>query len=141
MVFLIIYLENWQKKLRLNLDLYYLKWFFKLHIWIQHLENPSEALIAQKLATKLVILINCCRILTGKYHEKSFQKISLKTTPIINLSMQPPSVDKGAGADDIPNHERGAWSRSFVPNFEEHEPYGVSNLKSILFKRHERVQV
>lgn len=52
-----------QKKMRLNLNLYYLKWFFLLHIWIQNLKNPKDTLIVQKLPIKLAISINCCRIL------------------------------------------------------------------------------
>jgi len=67
----------WRKKLRLNLDLLQLKWFFNCIFGFGTLENPWDALIVHKLAIKLVIPINCCRILTGKTHRKDFQKVAL----------------------------------------------------------------
>lgn len=66
-----------RKKLRLNLDLLQLKWFFNCIFGFNTMENPCDALIVQKLAIKLAIPISCCRILTGKTHQKSFQKVSL----------------------------------------------------------------
>jgi len=65
------------KKLRLNLDLLQLKWFFSCILRFSTLENPWDTLIVQKLAIKLAIPINCYRILTRKTHRKSFQKIAL----------------------------------------------------------------
>ena len=65
------------KKLKLNLDLLQLKWFFNCILGFSTLENPWDALIVQKLAIKLGIPINCCRILTGKAHRKGFQKVAL----------------------------------------------------------------
>ena len=63
-----------RKKLRLNLDFYQLKWFFNCIFGFSTLKNPWDPLIVQKLAIKLAIPINCCRILTGKTDQKSFKK-------------------------------------------------------------------
>ena len=66
-----------RKKLRLNLDLLQLKWFFNCIFGFSTLENPWDAFIVQKLAIKLAIPINSCRISTGKTRRKSFQKVAL----------------------------------------------------------------
>ena len=74
-----------RKKLRLNLNLLQLKWFFNCifgfsalkNPWDALMKNPWDALIVQKLAIKLAIPIDCCRILTGKTYRKGFQKLSL----------------------------------------------------------------
>jgi len=66
-----------RKKLRLNLDLLQLKLVFNCIFGFSTLENPWDALIVQKLAIKLAIPINCCRILTGKSHRKGVQKVAL----------------------------------------------------------------
>ena len=65
------------KKLRLNLDLLQLKWFFNCIFGFSALKNPWDALIVQKLAIKLAIPINCYWILTRKTHQKGFQKVAL----------------------------------------------------------------
>ena len=66
-----------RKKLRLNLDFLQLKWFFNCIFGFSTLENPWDTFIVQKLAIKLAIPINCCRIFTGKTRRKGFQKVAL----------------------------------------------------------------
>ena len=67
--------EIGRKKLRLNLDLLQLKWFFNCIFGFSTLKNPWDTLIVQKLAIKLAIPINFCR--TEKTRQKSFQKVAL----------------------------------------------------------------
>ena len=66
-----------RKKLRLNLEMLQLKWFFNCIFGFNTLENPWDALIVQKLAIKLAIPINRCWILTGKTNRKDIQKVAL----------------------------------------------------------------